>query len=218
MIPALVASALLAVSPLAAQTPGRFLGKEEILLYGLGLRVEPATQTVPKDIATIVCTYLQAPSDPGPSCRRSRPTPWSRPRCAGRASPTPLDLTTKPNTPFNIPPLTVPGIYTLDNIRLVSSGQVLLYGSPESVTITVIEKLLVTQITARALTAAEIREKGIVFDSSNFQAYNFTAAFAIERDAGSRSTSRSCCRRVQASASGRRSPPARLADDRGAIA
>ncbi len=30
------------------------------------------------------------------------------------------------------------------------------------------------------MTAAEIREKGIVFDKSNFQAYNFAAAFAIE--------------------------------------
>ena len=35
-------------------------------------------------------------------------------------------------------------------------------------------------MTARALTAAEIREKGIVFDKSSFQAYNFTAAFAIQ--------------------------------------
>ena len=43
-----------------------------------------------------------------------------------------------------------------------------------------IDKLLVTQITARALSAAEIREKGIVFDPSNFQAYNFTAAFALK--------------------------------------
>jgi hypothetical protein len=73
----------------------------------------------------------------------------------------------------------VAGTYTLENIRLESQGAVLLRSTPESVKITVIEKLLVTQITTRALTAAEIREKGIVFDSSNFQAYNFTAAFAV---------------------------------------
>ena len=53
-------------------------------------------------------------------------------------------------------------------------------GTPESVTIEVIEKLLVTQVTARALSAQEIRDKGIVFDKSNFQAYNFTAAFAVQ--------------------------------------
>src|SRR5262249_2423756 len=51
---------------------------------------------------------------------------------------------------------------------------------PETVTIEVIEKLLVTQVMARPLSAAEIREKGIVFDQSSFQAYNFTAAFAVQ--------------------------------------
>ena len=56
----------------------------------------------------------------------------------------------------------------------------LLRSTPESVVIEVIEKLLITQVTARALTAAEIREKGIVFDPSSFQAFNFTAAFAIQ--------------------------------------
>jgi len=40
---------------------GRWLAHEQILLYGLGLRAEPAHQTVPKDIATVVSTYLQAP-------------------------------------------------------------------------------------------------------------------------------------------------------------
>ena len=76
--------------------------------------------------------------------------------------------------------LSVPGKHTVENIRLVSKGQVVLYGSPEVATIDVIEKLLVTTVTTRALTADEIREKGIVFDKTNFQAYNFTAAFAID--------------------------------------
>src|SRR4051812_10882634 len=51
--------------PAAAQSrPARFLGREEILLYGIGLKVEPAHQTVPKDIATIVSTYLQTAAPP----------------------------------------------------------------------------------------------------------------------------------------------------------
>ena len=49
----------------AQQAQSRFLASEDILLYGIGLRVEPAQQTVPKDIATIVSTFLQAPTDPG---------------------------------------------------------------------------------------------------------------------------------------------------------
>ena len=76
--------------------------------------------------------------------------------------------------------MTVAGTHTLDSIRLVDgSGNVLLHASPESVRIDVIDKLLVTQVIARPLTAAEIREKGLVFDKSSFQAFNFTAAFAV---------------------------------------
>ncbi|MBI5756420.1 MAG: hypothetical protein HZA12_05785 [Nitrospirae bacterium] len=42
----------------------RFLGSEEIILYGVGLKVEPAQQVVPKDMATIVSTYMQVPTLP----------------------------------------------------------------------------------------------------------------------------------------------------------
>ena len=118
-------------------------------VYGLGLRVEPATQTVPKDIATIVSTYLQAPQAP-PSLPPFAPDAVVKGTLRGPGLPSPLDLQTAPNSPFNIPPLTVAGIYTLENIRLESQGAVLLRSNPESVTITVIDKLLVTQITARA--------------------------------------------------------------------
>jgi len=157
----------------------RFLGREEILLYGIGLRVEPAHQTVPKDIATIVSTYLQAPALPD-GLPPFAPDAEVRATLRGPSFSTPQELRIRPNTPFNVPPLTVPGTHTIDDIRLVSGGEVLLRGAPESVTIDVIERLLVTQVTARPLSAAEIREKGIVFDASNFQAYNFSAAFAIQ--------------------------------------
>ncbi|MEO5657165.1 MAG: hypothetical protein ABIO65_12705, partial [Nitrospiria bacterium] len=171
--------ALLAVAPLpAAAQEARFLAKEDILLFGLGLKVEPAQQTVPKDIATIVSTYLQAPTVPD-GLPPFAPDAEVRATLRGPSVPGGLELVVKPNTPFQIPPLTVPGIHTLENIRLISNGQVLFYGTPESVEINVIEKLLVTQVTARPLTAEEIRERGIVYDKSNFQAYNFTAAFAV---------------------------------------
>ncbi len=163
----------------AGQQPARFLAKEDILLYGLGLKVEPAQQTVPKDIATIVGTYVQAPQLPDnlPAFAADAEVVAT---LRGPSLPQPLELHVKPNSPFNIPPLGVAGTHTLDNIRLVSNGVVLMRGTPESTRIDVIDKLLVTQVTARALTAQEIREKGIVFDKSNFQAYNFAAAFAIE--------------------------------------
>jgi hypothetical protein len=93
---------------------------------------------------------------------------------------TPIDLVAPVNGYFEIPPFARAGLHSLDNIRVFYQGKVLFYGTPESVTIDVIDKLLVTEVTARPLTAAEIREKGIVFDQTNFQAYNFTAAFAVK--------------------------------------
>src|SRR4051794_36987740 len=163
----------------AGQSPARFLAKEDILLYGLGLKVEPAQQTVPKDIATIVGTYVQAPQLPDnlPAFAADAEVVAT---LRGPSLQQPVELRVKPNSPFNIPPLGVAGTHTLDNIRLVSNGQVLLRGTPESVRIDVIDKLLVTQVAARALTAQEIRDRGIVLDKSNFQAYNFAAAFAIQ--------------------------------------
>ncbi|MEO8677871.1 MAG: carboxypeptidase regulatory-like domain-containing protein, partial [Vicinamibacterales bacterium] len=158
----------------------RSLGKEDIILLGLGLRVEPDHQTVPRDVATIVSTFL-ATSTPSPGeVPPFAPGAIVRATLRGPGVGAGLALTASPNSPFNIPPLSTAGIYTLDDIRLESGGELLMRGVPESVTIEVIEKLLVTQVTARALSAQEIREKGIVFDKSNFQAYNFTAAFAVQ--------------------------------------
>jgi protocatechuate 3,4-dioxygenase beta subunit len=167
-----------ASSTLAQNTPARFLAREDIVLHGIGLKVEPAQQTVPKDIATIVSTYLQATTPNG--VPPFSPDAEVRATLVGPSFGTPRDLVVRPNTPFAIPPLSVPGVHTLENIRLVSNGEVLMYGSPQSVRIEVIERLLVTQVTARPLSAAEIREMKIVFDKTNFQAYNFSAAFAIE--------------------------------------
>ncbi|MEJ2166563.1 MAG: hypothetical protein P8X90_13600, partial [Desulfobacterales bacterium] len=159
---------------------GRWLAGEQILLDGLGLNAEPAHQTVPQDIATIVSTYLQAPDSipagtlPIPAGAEVRAT------LRGPSFSKPVELVTAVNGHFEIRPLPVAGIHTLENIRIVYKGEVLLYAAPDSVTIEVIDKLLVTEITAKPLTAQEIRDKGIVFDRTNFQAYNFTAAFAVQ--------------------------------------
>lgn len=159
---------------------GRWLAREQILLYGLGLRVEPEHQTVPRDIATIVSTYLQAPQGLPAGTQTVPAGAEVRATLRGPSLAQPLDLVAAVNGYFEIPAFARAGLHSLENIRVVHQGRVLFYGTPESVTIDVIERLLVTEVTARPLTASEIREKGIVFDQSNFQAYNFTAAFAVK--------------------------------------
>ena len=83
-----------AIAAAAQPAAPRFLGHDEIVLYGIGLRVEPEHQTVPKDIATIVSTYLQTPSLPsglpqwraGPGCANRLPIGSNPSRRAGRSS------------------------------------------------------------------------------------------------------------------------------------
>ncbi|WP_291983599.1 hypothetical protein, partial [Luteitalea sp.] len=163
-----------------APTPARVLSRAEIEVYGLVLRVTPETQTVPKDYATIVSAFLQAPGGNAPeSLPPFAPGAEVRATLRGPGLAAPRELVTRPGTPFDIPAMSRAGTYTLENIRLVSDGEVLLYGSPDLVRLEVIDQLLVTSVSARPLTADEIREKGIVYDRTSFQAYDFTAAFAV---------------------------------------
>ncbi|MCU1382031.1 MAG: LamG domain protein jellyroll fold domain protein [Acidobacteria bacterium] len=177
----MVFAAVAAAAPqVRVRAQDRFLGKEDIVLLGLGLRVEPDHQVAPRDIATIVSTFLSVPPPLKGQVAPFAPDAIVKGTLRGPGVGTGLELTATPNSPFNIPPLGTAGIYTLEEIRFESGGQILMRGTPESVTIEVIDKLLVTQVTARALSAQEIRDKGIVFDKSSFQAYNFTAAFAVK--------------------------------------
>ena len=62
---ALIGILCLALSVSAAWgQEARFLAKEDIVLYGMQLTAAPAKQTVPKNIATIVSTFMQVPSLP----------------------------------------------------------------------------------------------------------------------------------------------------------
>src|SRR6185503_5524672 len=110
---------LASAATLGAQGAGaqRVLGREDITLYGLGLKVEPGYQTVPKDIATIVSTFLQAPNVPD-GVPPFAPDAVVAATLRGPSFANPVELRVKPNTPFNIPPLTVPGVHVVENIRL----------------------------------------------------------------------------------------------------
>ena len=114
----------------AAQSTNRTLGREDILLLGAGLTVEPARQTVPKDIATIVSTFLSAPNLPNQPLPPFAPDALVKATLRGPSYSGPIEITARPNTPFNIPPLSVAGIHTLDAIRLESGGEVILRDPP----------------------------------------------------------------------------------------
>ncbi len=196
-VTALVLAAFLGVRTIAAapaaggQAQGRFVAKEDILLFGLSLHVEcnpnevpdadgtVVCQTVPKGFATAVPTMFVAPQLPE-NIPSFGPDAVIKGTLRGPSFPTPIELTALPNTPFSIPAMSVAGNTFARRHPPGQQRRGADARRSESVIIDVIDKLLVTQVTARPLTAAKIREKGIVFDKSNFQAYNFSAAFAIE--------------------------------------
>ncbi len=79
------------------------------------LTVTPATQMVPLNVGTTVNTHFSGGPDPIPSdwvVKADLVGP-------GYDSSNPQVLKTFPNQPFRIPPLSVKGDYTLENIKLV---------------------------------------------------------------------------------------------------
>jgi len=154
------------------------LAREQILIVPVALQASPAQQTVPKNTATVVNVTLARPPGTGTALVPADALVFAQIR--GPAFGSPVVLTARPNEPLAIPALALTGLYVVDNIRLVSGGHTLLQAVPDSVTIEVIDKVLVSQVTSRPLTAQEIKDKGIVVDQTNFKVVNFTAAFGVE--------------------------------------
>ena len=164
------------------------LAREQILVTSVQLLASPDHQVVPRNIATTVTTQLIAPAVPASGTNGFTsadllqvipPDALVLAELRGPAFGTPVALVARPNEPFKIQPLAVTGLYVLDNIRLVSGGTTILEGTPSSATIEVIDKVLVSQVSSRALSAQEIQKKGIFVDQDNFEVVNFTAAFGI---------------------------------------
>lgn len=91
----------------------------------------------------------------------------------------PIQLTTAPGHRFQIPGLSVEGVYYLQNIRLMNGTQFVAPASPPSAAITV-ANVLQTSVRVRQLTPEELRSRGIVVDGRNFDVYEYTFSFLID--------------------------------------
>ena len=157
------------------------LAEAQIQIVGLKLQPAPTTPVVPKNIGTIVTPLLVRADGAAGELPPLPEDSFFLAELRGPAFSTPIPLSTPLNGCFAvIPPLPLAGNYSLANIRLVSSGEILLQGSPDTVAIEVIDKVLVSQVTSRPLTTEEIERRGIVIDQANFQVVNFTVAFGLE--------------------------------------
>ncbi|MEO8500936.1 MAG: hypothetical protein ABI565_08465, partial [Vicinamibacteria bacterium] len=179
---------------LPAEAQYRKIGEMELRLSGLSAMVENAEPVVPKntpggirilvraggvdlslaDLARFLGQNYSVQGDlSGPGLPQPVALPALQP---GEGLPAdPLILPT--------PPVAIAGNYRLSNLRIVANGRTVLDVEPSSVPLKVIDQILVTQVTTRALTLDEIRGKGIVLDSDDYLGFEFTMGFKLESKA-----------------------------------
>ena len=180
-----------AVCAARADVAGAFqdpvLARSRIIITGGGIAVSPAHQVVPRNMATVVETLFGVPGEDGGNGDGHADLRAAFPADAilvaelvGPSLGAAVTLTTRAGEPFRIQPLAIAGLHYLRGIRLVSGGATLLTAAPDTVTLEVIDRVLVSQVTSRPLSADEIRDRGIVIDETNYQVINFSAAFGFE--------------------------------------
>ena len=167
--------------PAAEARPDDRLTEFDFLLVGLSPRPDPEIQTVPRNTPTGLRVALGADG-----VDESALVAF----LAGRVDVVaelvgpglePTELRGAPGELLPIPPLVEAGLYLVRDIRLeTKKGELFLRASPDTATVEVIERILVTQVTTRPLTLDEIRQKGILIGEDNFTGFNFTLAMRLD--------------------------------------
>jgi len=78
-----------------------------------------------------------------------------------------------------LPVVNTAGDYTLSNLRFLVNGQSVLDVSPSSVTVKVIDQVLVTSVQTKPLTLDEIQAMGVVLGSSDYTGFQFTVGLQL---------------------------------------
>ena len=148
----------------------------EYRIAGQELRVSPAAVSVPKGIAGSVAVTFSG--DPALAEGAFVTATFRGPSFPAR------ELFSAVGQPLLLPPLSLVGDYQLDGIRMAridgTNTVTLVEGSPASVPVRVFDDVLVSRVTSRPLTSAEITERGIVIDESNFRAVEFEVGFVLD--------------------------------------
>jgi len=148
----------------------------QVRIVGTRLAVSPANQAVPLNTPTIVNTSLAG------SLAALPPEYAVRGLFAdegGHVYPQPIELRAAPNQPLQIPPLLTPGRYFLRGIRLFAGDVPLADAVPSQVEIDASE-IVVSQVTSRPMTMAEIQQSGVSINENDYKAYRFTIGIGTE--------------------------------------
>ena len=135
----------------------------DYLVNGQTFEVSPSALTIPKGIATEINANTRGDIEGrivaslrGPSVQGTQ------------------EIVAATGESIQLPAFSQPGLHFLENIRLVIDENTVIPATPSTVTINVLDELLVGDVTTRQLTLEEIQELGIQFDDTSFQAFNFT--------------------------------------------
>jgi hypothetical protein len=80
---------------------------------------------------------------------------------------------------LDLPAVNQAGNYTLSNVRFLVNGNDVLDVTPNTVTVNVIDQVLVTSVQTQALTLSQIQDMGVVLDSSDYTGFQFTVGLQI---------------------------------------
>ncbi len=184
---ALVLSALLPTA--ATPSLAAALGEADIAIVGLAVDLDarpdvPGLQTelsavkgIPSALDTVVGSAGVDISSTLPPGSLVRAELVGEPLGEGS-----VPLTAVAGQPMALPPLAAAGLYRIVDVRLErADGALLAERDPTlaPIQIDVIDELLVTEVSTRALTLEEIQEKGIVIDEENFTAFNFAVGLTL---------------------------------------
>jgi len=172
---AALAAALFALSAVTRRAPAETtIGSGQLRLVGASFDVEPVSQAVPVGIPAVLRTLFGGDAD-----GLARAGLRVSAELTGPGLPAPLTLTTAPGADLRLPPLQVRGEYRLEAIRL-TDGSGTSVPAVHSVATVVVTDVLVSSISSRVLTPAELADRGIVVSDRNLRAFSFALGLAIQ--------------------------------------
>ncbi|HEX8169927.1 MAG TPA: Ig-like domain-containing protein, partial [Thermoanaerobaculia bacterium] len=165
---------------LAAQWPlhAGEVAQADLQILGVGLEVDRQPVVTAVDVPTTVQTKFggamndAAPVAPGLSALGE---------LTGPGIDAPITLVATPGHKFAIPALHEKGEYQLQNIRLAGAHGEFLQQAVPSFAIIQVADALQTSVRVRQLTPEELRARGIIVDSRNYDVYEYTVIFGVDQ-------------------------------------
>lgn len=160
------------------------LASTDFNLIGLVGTVTPTNQTVPKNIPTAVLTSIQVPEgeDPATIISQLNPNYRIRGELTGPSFTSPRMVEAPIGQQISIPPMPNAGDHVIQNLRIIDitdpTNSTLAPVTPDSVGISVIENILITQVQVNEMTYEQIVQSGININNGSYNYYNFIIGLA----------------------------------------